>query len=117
MAKWYGKIGFTTFVETAPGVSSERVVELDYRGDVLNNTRRREAGEYLNDDVKVQIQIEIISDAYATENFHMIRFAEYMGAMWKVVSAVVERPRIKLTLGGLYNGKRGPKTNGSSESF
>lgn len=103
MAKFFGKIGFTKTEETAPGVYREVTTERDYRGDVLRNTRKWENGEYLNDDLNVNNQISIVADAYANENFFAMRYISWMGAYWKITNVEVQRPRLILTIGGVYN--------------
>ena len=103
MAKFFGKIGFTKTEETAPGVYREVITERDYRGDVLRNTRKWENGEHLNDDLNVNNQISIVADAYANENFFAMRYISWMGAYWKITNVEVQRPRLILTIGGVYN--------------
>ena len=103
MAKFFGKIWFTKTEETAPGVYREVTTERDYRGDVLRNTRKWENGEYLNDDLNVNNQISIVADAYANENFFAMRYISWMGAYWKITNVEVQRPRLILTIGGVYN--------------
>ena len=103
MAKFFGKIGFTKTEETAPGVYRETTIERDYRGDVLRNTRKWENGEHLNDDLNVNNQISIVADAYANENFFAMRYISWMGAYWKITNVEVQRPRLILTIGGVYN--------------
>lgn len=103
MAKFFGKIGFTKTEETAPGVYREVTTERDYRGDVFRNTRKWENGEHLNDDLNVNNQISIVADAYANENFFAMRYISWMGAYWKITNVEVQRPRLILTIGGVYN--------------
>lgn len=106
MARWYGKVGYATTVETVPGVHEEQITERSYYGDVNRNTRRLESSGNLNDNVNVANEISIVSDAYAELNFHAMRYVEFMGARWKITNVQVERPRLILTLGGVYNGEQ-----------
>lgn len=103
MAKFFGKIGFMTTVETAPSVWEEKIVERDYYGDVLQNSRRYQNGEHLNDNLTINNRISIVMDPYAYENFHSLRYVEWMNSKWKVDSVDVEYPRLVLNLGGAYN--------------
>ena len=48
-------------------------------------------------------EISLVADPYARENFHMIRYACFMGTRWEVTSVEVQYPRLVLTLGGVYN--------------
>lgn len=103
MAKFHGKVGFVTTVETAPGVYSEVVTEKNHFGDVIRNTRRWEKGEGLNDNIQVTNQFSIIGDSFMLKNMSSLRYIEYMGQKWKVTSIEIVRPRLILTIGGLYN--------------
>lgn len=105
MAKFYGKVGFSAGShESTPGVWTESIVERDYFGDVTRNTRRLQGTEYLNDKVTFGNEISIVSDPYALEFFHAIRYVEWMGARWKVTSVEVQYPRLILSMGEVYNG-------------
>lgn len=104
MAKFYGKIGYAITKETTPGVWVEEIVERSYYGDVIRNIRRLQGSENLNDDINVSNEISIVADAFANQNFHSMRYVEYMGAKWKVSSVEVKYPRLILNIGGIYNG-------------
>lgn len=104
MAKFYGVIGYAATVQTEPGIYEEQIIETEYMGDVLRNTRRLREGSKINDDITVSNQISIIADPYASNNFHAMRYVTFMGAKWKVSDVEVQYPRLILTLGGLYNG-------------
>lgn len=104
MAKFSGNIGFVEFVETAPGVDTEIAVERHYVGDVLRNTRRWETGDQINDNLTVNNQFSIVSDAYANGHYFAMRYITWMGTRWKVTNVEVQRPRLLLTIGGVYNG-------------
>lgn len=106
MARWFGKIGYAEFVETVSGVHEEKITERSYYGDVNRNTRRLESSGNLNDNVNVANEISIVADAYAELNFHAMRYVEFMGARWRITNAEVRRPRLILTLGGVYNGEQ-----------
>ena len=102
--KWFGTIGYAETVETKPGVWKEQITERDYFGDVIRNSRRLQTGDKVNDDVNISNEISIVSDPYANENFHSMRYATFMGTKWKVSDVEVQYPRLILTLGGVYNG-------------
>lgn len=106
MAKYYGKVGFVETIETSPGVYTEQKIERNYKGDVRRMTERREDGEKIIDDINVSNEISILSDPYADQHFHQIRYIAWAGALWEVRSVSVERPRLRLTIGGVYNGQQ-----------
>jgi hypothetical protein len=104
MARFFGAVGYGMSVETAPGVWEDKIIERSYFGDVLRNTRHLASGEKVNDDLSVGNSISIVADPYANEHFFAIRFVKWAGSLWTVSDIVVERPRLLLTLGGVYNG-------------
>ena len=106
MAKFYGVIGYVVLTETKPGVWKEQVTERSYYGDLTRNTRQLQSADKLNDDINVANEISIVADPFANENFHSMRYVEFMGAKWKVTSVEVQYPRLILTMGGVYNGEQ-----------
>ena len=106
MAKWYGKVGYADQVETAPGVWEEQITERHYYGDVVRNIRKLESSGEVNDNINVSMEISIVADPYAIQNFHAMRYIEYMGSLWKLSNVEVNYPRLILQIGGLYNGQQ-----------
>lgn len=104
MGKFFGAIGFAETEETSPGVWEESISERNYYGDTARLSRRLENGEHLNSNVNVNHSISIVADGYAYENILSIRYAEWLGTRWKITDVEVQRPRLILTLGGVYNG-------------
>lgn len=104
MAKFYGPIGFAETEEIRPGVFQEVIEEHNYRGDVIRDTRQHEGSENLNDNVNISNIITIVADSYAYQKVFAIRYIKWMGVRWKVKDVTVERPRLRITVGGVYNG-------------
>ena len=105
MAKWYGKIGFSEgTVETRPGIWEESIVERSYFGDLVRNSRRLQPTDQRNDNLNIANEISIVADPFANQNFHAMRYVEFMGAKWKVSNVEVQYPRLILSVGGVYNG-------------
>lgn len=105
MAKFYGEIGYAETVEKRPGVWVEEITKRNYFGDLIRNTRRLQSSDSVNDNIVVSNEISIVADPYAYENFHSMRYVEFMGAKWKITNVEVQHPRLILTMGGLYNGE------------
>ena len=101
--KWFGTIGYAAQVETKPGVWEDEITEREYFGDLTRNTRRLQMTDKLNDDIEISNEISIVSDPYANENFHSMRYAMYMGTKWKITSVEVQYPRLILEMGDIYN--------------
>lgn len=105
MAKFHGVIGYGKTVKTTPGVHKEEITERIYQGDLIRNTRRLQTTDQLNDNVNVANEISIVADPFANQNFHSMRYVEFMGAKWKITNVEVLYPRLILTIGGVYNAK------------
>ena len=104
MAKWYGVIGYADTVEVEPGIWKEQVTERPYYGELIRNTRRLQTTDKVNDDLMISNQISIVSDPYAINNFHAMKYAVLWGTKWKITSVEVQYPRLILEVGGVYNG-------------
>lgn len=115
MAKFYGNIGYAITEETAPGVWKPRIVVLPYSGDVIKNTSRWVPSNVsTNDNLVLSNQISIIADPFANQNFHKMRYVEFMGGLWEITNVDASQyPRLVLTMGGVYNGKQ---TNTASKA-
>lgn len=104
MAKFKGVVGFADTIEKEPGIYVEEIVERRYSGDLLSNSRRLESSGNINDNINIANEISILRDNYAFHHFHAMRYVEFEGAKWKVAKVdATKRPRLVLTLGGLYN--------------
>ena len=103
MAKFYGKVGYADTTETAPGVWTEVITEREYYGDVLRISRRLQSTDQLNDDIIIDNEFSIVADPFAYQNFHTMRYIEWMGAKWKITKVNVQSPRLILSVGGVYN--------------
>lgn len=104
MSKWYGKIGYAENVEYEPGNWEEEITERPYYGDTYRNTRLLQNSDGVNDNINIANQISIVADPYANQNFHKMRYVEFMGTKWKITNIEVQYPRLILTVGGQYNG-------------
>lgn len=104
MARFHGTIGFVQSVETVPGVHKKVATEYQYTGDVLRDSHAYEKGESLNDNLNINNRFSIVANDFALLNVEFMQYITWMGSRWKITNAVFERPRIILTIGGVYNG-------------
>ena len=104
MAKFHGMIGYAFQSETSPGVWEDQIIEKNYRGDVILNQQRWQQSEKVNDDLNLDNSISVVADAYAYSNSGYMRYIVVNGKKWKITSLAINRPRIILQIGGLYNG-------------
>lgn len=113
MARYYGKIGYADTVETRPGIWEETIIEHSYQGDATRNTRRiSQMNEQINDNINVSMDISIVADPYAYQNFHKIKYITYLGSKWKVNNVEVNFPRLILHIGDVYNEQEAENTDG-----
>ena len=104
MARFYGKIGFVFgSMETRPGIWVQNEAVRNYYGDVMKRRLTWEKGEGANDNIKIANQFSIMADEYAEEHMYAMRWLEWKGTKWKVTSVEIERPRMILTIGDVYN--------------
>ncbi len=104
MAKYHGEIGYKISKEIRPGYWDDVIVERTYRGDIVRDSRRWSPTDQVTDDLTLNNSISILADAFAYMNFHRILYIKWMGSYWKIQFAEVQRPRLILTIGGIYNG-------------
>lgn len=114
--RFHGTVGYATSEETAPGVWSDVITERTYSGDVIRDARRLEPSSAvpptLNDEIALGNSFSIMADAYAYDNIAKMRYVSWNGSNWRITYAEVRRPRLILTIGGLWSGN----TPGLSES-
>ena len=103
MAKFFGVIGYGVTVEKRPGVWEEDIVEREYFGDLTRNSRRLESASQVNDNVQISNEISIVTDPFARDNFHAMRYVVLQGTKWRITSVEVQYPRLILSIGGVWN--------------
>lgn len=102
MAKWFGKVGYSITDETEPGIWEETIIERDYYGDMTSDRRKRQNSGEVNDDINLANVISIVADPFAYQNCSNMAYVEIMGSKWKISDVEVQRPRLILTVGGVY---------------
>lgn len=102
--KFSGIVGYAVQVETAPDIYREYIVERKYRGDVIQTAwHSQAAASTLNDNSSLNVQVEVVADAFAWDHYGNIRYVVYENSKWKVSSIQPRRPRLILNFGSLYN--------------
>jgi hypothetical protein len=102
--KFHGKVGYGKTVETSPGVREEVIEEREYSGDVTRASRMLSQGEAVNPDLSLSNAVSIVSDAFAMRHYFKIRYVEWAGVRWSVSNVEIQRPRLILSFGEVYNG-------------
>lgn len=103
MAKYFGKIGFEITSTDDYGVTTSKVRELNYTGDIIGQTNRWETSDKLSDDLTVNGKISVVADSFLYDNIGAMKYVVWMGVKWKIRSIEPLRPRLILTVGGVYN--------------
>lgn len=106
MAKFSGAIGYALTQEDSPGVWVDTIIEKHYRGDVIVDQRQIQTSEQLNDNIAIDNSISIIANAYAYDNIGIMKYVVWRNIAWKIQSFSIDRPRIVIKIGGIYNGER-----------
>lgn len=106
MARFCGKVGYAETKEAAPSVWIPEITERTYYGDVYKDASKRQTGDKVNDDISLGNQFSIVADGYAWKKYPFIAYVEWMGVKWKVTGVEAQRPRLILTVGGVYNGDK-----------
>lgn len=103
--KFYGKLGYIASVEVTPGRHEERVIrEDDAFGDVIQYRRRLTSTDQQNDNLELGNEISVLMDPFAQAHFHELRYVLWQGVRWNTKTVTVQWPRMRITLGGVYNG-------------
>ena len=105
MARFYGMVGYGVMTKTGTGIVEEVITEREYYGDVVRHYRQNQTSETLNDDLNVSNEISIVADDYAFDHAGEFKYVKWGKTRWKIKSFEVDRPRLILQLGGVYNGK------------
>lgn len=109
MARFWGLVGIDKGESLVDGVFQNELEERSYYGDVLKDLISSSPGDKVNDDIRLQHRISIVADDFAIQNMGRIKYVEWAGSLWMVNSIEHQRPRLILSVGGVYNGKRAPR--------
>jgi len=105
VARFYGAIGIKRpAVEITPGVYKITIDERMMVGDILNKPVRWSGGELSQDSVKANHVVSLIASESMMEDFTEVAYIIWQSKKWTVTSVEYVRPRVLLTLGGVYNG-------------
>lgn len=104
MTKFWGSIGINRGPEeTAPGIFEQTIEEVEVAGEMRNLKARWQSHE-LRDTVSARHVLSVVTPEDSIIDFIEVVYIIWQGRKWSVVSIEYKRPRIELTLGGLYNG-------------
>lgn len=104
MAKYAGKVGFATQTETSPGVWEDVTVERLMKGDVIRANTTISMDGKVNGDVTFNHRVSLVGASLPLMEYYNIKYITLDGYKWEVKSIEIQRPRIIVTLGGMWNG-------------
>ena len=105
MAKFAGLVGYGVQVETSPGIWENEERTLVMKGDLIRQNVDIRGNDKINGDIALGHRLSLIGDAYAFDNYFNMKWVEIDGRKWTVASIEVQRPRLIVGIGGLYNGQ------------
>lgn len=92
-------------IEDPPGVwSPESVIEHSVKGDILRARMIVKDRDQMIDDLNIDNQVSVVMDPFTRANTHNLKYVIMHGTRWEVRSISINRPRLVITLGGVYNG-------------
>ena len=104
MSRFRGNIGMNRGpVETDPGVFTQTIEEVEVSGEIRGLGLRWQNAE-MRDSLRARHVLSIITPEHSIIDFTEVVYIWWQGRQWSVVAIEYKRPRIELTLGGLYNG-------------
>lgn len=104
MSKFSGLVGYVTQSEISPGVWSSVENSKVMKGDIIRQSSSSQNGDKVNNDVSLSHRVSLLGDAYSFGNYYNIRWIDINSQKWQVTSVEIQRPRIIVTLGGIWNG-------------
>lgn len=106
MAKFHGKIGYVESVESAPSVWTDQITEREYYGDVIRESKQWTNPGQVNANLTIRNRISILADDFANGNFSAMKYVIWAGVYWMISDVEVQRPRLILSIGGVYHGNK-----------
>lgn len=96
-------VGYVNQKETSPGVWSPVETFTTMKGNVIRQNASNRDGDKMNDDISLDHRVSLLGDAYAFDNYYNLKWIQIEGRKWEISSVEIERPRIIVSLGGLWN--------------
>ena len=107
--KYSGVVGFSVVesgVDDADDIwEGTDLVEKPYYGDVLQGAQRWDQNsDSVNPNMRLSNRISIMADGFAVNHMSTMKYITYEGIRWEISAIEVARPRLIISLGGVYNG-------------
>lgn len=107
--KFYGKI-YTVFskeVREGTGIYENITKVFTRKGDFIRNSARWTEPNTVNDGISLNGKISVLLDPELECCVGYIKAVEFKNSKWKVKSIDIQKHRVVIELGDLFNGKLG----------
>lgn len=104
MSKFAGLVGYATQEETVPGVWSPVEKTVMMKGDVIRQSSSVQNDDKVNSDIALNHRVSLMGDSYAFDNYYNLKWIQLHGRKVEVSSVELQRPRLIVSVGGVYNG-------------
>lgn len=104
MARFWGLLGLNRgYTETAPGTFTNVIDEVEVNGEMRRqNLKWSNAG--MRDSISAKTTLSVVTPEDSVIDFAEAVYVIWLGKKWSIIGIDYIRPRVELTLGGLYNG-------------
>lgn len=103
MGIFSGYVGYQ-IQEVNSGIANEHFEEKFLRGNLTVRSVDLSYSDYLSTDLALRQTVSVVGDEFAFKNWMNIRYVVIDGVKWRAINVAPDKPRINITLGGLYNG-------------
>lgn len=104
MSRYWGSIGINRgLVESSPGVYEPNIEEIEVNGEIRSIGARWQNAK-LGETIRARHVLSIVTPEDSISDFAETVYIWWQTKRWSVVSIEYKRPRVELSLGGLYNG-------------
>lgn len=104
MARFSGVVGFEQpSVEVRPGIFEATYVEHRLRGDAIRSGYNQSENQTKYDSLRLNNRVSLLGDQYSFNNYNAIRYVIIGNQKWKVSSVELQRPRLLLEIGEVWN--------------
>lgn len=101
-----GEIGYAKSIETTPGVYDDQITRKPFSGDLIQDTRKWESDQKVNDNLVLGNRVSILASSFARANLDFMKFVKIGESYWEISNIQIQYPRLFLTLGSVYNGNK-----------
>lgn len=103
MTKFSGSVGYVIQAEVRPGVWDTDETVRQMKGDIIKLSSNSQNDDKVNSDVSFNHRVSLLGDAFAFGNYFDIKWIQINGRKLEVTSVEINRPRIVVTVGGMWN--------------